>query len=306
MQNMKRFAKISGVPSIYKDKEDFQGIDRLIDIMSGDEFMLLILAKPISNDKIDEIEQMLFDAYNQISLLSKAQIQQNDGISTTKTKGKSEGKSESFGENDSTSSVEGKTYSKNTSRQSGTNSSYSSDNYTSGDTAGTNSSTTKSKGNSTTHGSNSSENSSLAQAVNQGKNIGFELTNKMANEWLKYMDDVMFSRINYGKNRGLFNSSIYIMSNEQGNITKLGNTIMSIFSGDENNKNPLNVKHLDILHDKNEIENIKNFQIPKIGDISNLNKITLRRLNSQSAFYNTNYLSTNELSIITSLPKKKL
>ena len=314
MQNMKRFAKISGVPSIYKDKEDFQGIDRLIDIMSGDEFMLLILAKPISNDKIDEIEQMLFDAYNQISLLSKAQIQQNDGVSITKTKGKSEGKSESFGENNSTSSVEGKTYSRNTgkqsgtssSRQSSTSSSSSSDNYTYGDAASISSSITESKSSSTTHGSNSSENSSLAQAVNLGKNIGFELTNKMANEWLKYMDDVMFSRINYGKNRGLFNSSIYIMSNEQGNITKLGNTIMSIFSGDENNKNPLNVKKLDIIHDKNEIENIKNLQISKIGDISNLNKITLRRLNSQSAFYNTNYLSTNELSIIASLPKKEV
>ncbi|OQY39061.1 MAG: hypothetical protein B6229_04520 [Spirochaetaceae bacterium 4572_7] len=47
MSNMSSFAKISGVPNENIDSEDFQGVDRLVDVMAGDEFVKKVYRKVI-------------------------------------------------------------------------------------------------------------------------------------------------------------------------------------------------------------------------------------------------------------------
>ena len=50
-------AVIDGVPGLTqsKDKKSFQGIDRLVDVMLGDTFTLMILAKPITGDEDQQV-----------------------------------------------------------------------------------------------------------------------------------------------------------------------------------------------------------------------------------------------------------
>ena len=310
IDKMKRFAKVSGIPSVYKDKEDFQGIDRLIDIMSGDEFALVVLAKPMSNGAIAGIEKVLFDAYNNIAPMTKTSVQHSDGSSTSTSTSATKGSSISDGTNYSESNQKGKNTSSsiNTNTSKGESDRYSNSSTSRGtsESAGENSSFSKTTGSSQTKSENESFNKSESISKNQGSNLSFEFTNKMASELTKYIDEVLLKRINYGKNKGLFDSCIYLMSNEKGNLTKLGNAIRAIFSGDESNKSPLIFSNLNAAKDINEIKCIKNFQIPKINLIENTNAVISRSLLSQNLASQSCWMSANELSVIATLPKKEV
>lgn len=310
IDKMKRFAKVSGIPSVYKDKEDFQGIDRLIDIMSGDEFALMVLAKPLSNNAISHIERTLFDAYNRIAPMTKTSVQHSDGSSASSSTSATKGSSVSDGTNYSEANQKGKNTSSgiSTDTSKGKSSSYSNSSTSRGtsESAGENSSFTKTTGTSQTKSENESFNKSESISKNQGSNLSFEFTNKMASELTKYIDEVLLKRINYGKNKGLFDSCIYLMSNEKGNLTKLGNAIRAIFSGDESNKSPLIFSNLNSEKDINEIKCIKNFQIPKINLIENTNAVISRSLLSQNLASQSCWMSANELSVIATLPKKEV
>ena len=308
IDKMKRFAKVSGIPSVYKDKEDFQGIDRLIDIMSGDEFALVVLAKPMSNGAIADIEKVLFDAYNNIAPMTKTSVQQSDGSSVSSSTSATKGSSISDGTNYSESNQTGKNTSKGVSSSEGYSSSSSGSNSSSGtnESSGESSSFSKTTGSSQTKSENESFNKSESISKNQGSNLSFEFTNKMASELTKYIDEVLLKRINYGKNKGLFDSCIYLMSNEKGNLTKLGNAIRAIFSGDESNKSPLVLSNLNAEKDMNEIKCIKNFQIPKINLVESANAVISRSLLSQNLASQSCWMSANELSVIATLPKKEV
>lgn len=310
IDKMKRFAKVSGIPSVYKDKGDFQGIDRLIDIMSGDEFALMVLAKPLSNNAISHIERTLFDAYNCIAPMTKTSVQHSDGSSASSSTSATKGSSVSDGTNYSEANQKGKNTSSgiSTDTSKGKSSSYSNSSTSRGtsESAGENSSFTKTTGTSQTKSENESFNKSESISKNQGSNLSFEFTNKMASELTKYIDEVLLKRINYGKNKGLFDSCIYLMSNEKGNLTKLGNAIRAIFSGDESNKSPLIFSNLNSEKDINEIKCIKNFQIPKINLIENTNAVISRSLLSQNLASQSCWMSANELSVIATLPKKEV
>lgn len=310
IDKMKRFAKVSGIPSVYKDKEDFQGIDRLIDIMSGDEFALVILAKPMSNGAIAGIEKVLFDAYNNIAPMTKTSVQHSDASSVSSSTSATKGSSISDGTNYSESNQKGKNTSSSINTNTSKGESYSSSNSSTSsgtsESAGESSSFSKTTGSSQTKSENESFNKSESISKNQGSNLSFEFTNKMASELTKYIDEVLLKRINYGKNKGLFDSCIYLMSNEKGNLTKLGNAIRAIFSGDESNKSPLIFSNLNAKKDTNEIKCVKNFQIPKINLIENTNAVISRSLLSQNLASQSCWMSTNELSVIATLPKKEV
>jgi len=48
---------IEGVPGANEDNEKFQGVDRLVDVMLGDTFCLMIVAKPLNNNDVEDIEK---------------------------------------------------------------------------------------------------------------------------------------------------------------------------------------------------------------------------------------------------------
>ena len=62
-QDFKKVAKLQGVPSVHEDNEEFQGVDRLVDIMNGDNFCLAVLADPLSLVEINEIENELYKIF---------------------------------------------------------------------------------------------------------------------------------------------------------------------------------------------------------------------------------------------------
>lgn len=312
INSMKRVARVDGVPSVNTDSEDFQGVDRLVDVMMGDEFSLMVLANPLLDKEIEDIENSLYNIHNELSPLAKESIQESSGSSETISSSFSKSSSNTVGTNKGESESDSKGTSTGISTTNGESSGSST---TSSSSTGANQgsslnftvSVTKGESSSETIGSSKTENKSITN--NTGVNKSREFSNKIVNEWMKYIDEVLLKRVDYGRSKGLFNTSIYLLANEIGTLSKLGNTIRSLFSGVEDNKAYLKLSHVQEKTEigKIEIDSIKNFQQLNYE----INKELFVFEQAKTLFSkNTNkissWLSTNELSVITGLPQKEV
>ena len=66
---------IEGVPGANKDDEKYQGIDRLINVMYGDTYCFMVVAKPLNIDAVLEIQNNLYEFYDMKSSFSKKSVQ---------------------------------------------------------------------------------------------------------------------------------------------------------------------------------------------------------------------------------------
>lgn len=337
---------IEGVPGVLKEQEEFQGVDRLADVMGiGCEFGLMIIASLVEDEAIYSIEKNIFELYNLLASQSKESIQKskgkNSGTNTSKTTGEntsqttgtntSETKGHNEGENksESTSNSENFTTTEGTSTTKGTNKGTSdggsrySTNKGSSESFATNNGTSSSKGGSKsqsiaisrgesyskTEGTNDSKttgtNTSFTEGSSSGENEGEAITresiNKQAQDWLKYVDDILLPRIDYGKGNGLFVSSMFCFANSKAVLTKLENTIISLFGGESGNKLPLRAF---MLENDNRLESFRNLQLPKIQSEKHDDK--MHAFLSQVPNYLGNWISAKELSLIADLPKKEV
>lgn len=334
INSMKYSSTIEGVAGTIKNAEKFQGVDRLADTMLGDIFGFMVIAKPIIDD-IDKIEKNLYSLYNALLPLSKKNQQSssstNDGISNSKTTGNSNttGNSvtnstqETFATN--TSKTDGNSFSetKGTSSSNTTGSSSNSTNKGGSEstTTGTSNNITKGEskttggskatGTSVSNGTSSSVTESTNRSTSQSDSTTIEFVDKCSQDWLKYLDEVVLPRLDYGKGKGIFATSMFVLSTNRLTLTKLENTIISLFSGETGNKMPL--KSFEI---KNPIliKDLKNFQLP-FGDVGKQlpkNEIISRSAFSQYNLYDTNFytvgnwITSNELSLIAGLPQKEI
>ena len=152
MRKMKYAARIEGVAGAIKDGEEFQGVDRLVDVMRGSPFCVLIVAESMDQERIASIEKNLQEAYSMLSAYSKYSVQHGQNESNSQSQSVNKGTSQNESTSTSTSTGE------NRSESHGTNVS---------DTRGTSDSHSHAKststGKATSHGSseyNTSENGS--------------------------------------------------------------------------------------------------------------------------------------------------
>lgn len=379
IKSSRRFGTITGVPGINEtnDKSNFQGIDRLTDVMLGDEFGLCILARPIDDIQIRNLEKQLYTIYDKLSLFSKQNIQSgvNSSQSTGETKGTSVSESKgtsitsststsksatvSKGKNVSISSSDGTTESKTVGSNKGTNTSKSETNtngtnkssgssssssgsneskskgitcgsssgtsksYTAGTSKTTTESTGKNEGESFGKTSSTSDSKGETETTTTGTNdsttsnestgtsysVSTEVQNREVQDWLKYLDEILFPIIDYGKSKGIYLTSSFVFSNDNGTLIKLGNTMRSLFSGRKGNKIPLTLEILP-SNDKR-IEFFQNFQIPEydISEYASDKKEALvlksgMGIGKKAEF--GNWYSANELSLIAGLPQKEV
>ena len=307
-----QFAKIEGLPTIYEDNEEFQGIDRLVDIMVGDEFGLMILADPLDNKEIRELENNLYTIYDKLTPFSKKSQQKSSSTSETKGTNKGENSSKTTGKND------GKTTTETNGTNSGTSKGTSH-----GKSSGGSEKSTQSGGNT---GSSEGKNYSLSEAKTLGASTSdtvgesngesfssqtsishsetLEYSNKNIQIWMEYIDETLLPILKYGKNKGLYYSNIYLLSKSKEILLKLGNTLQSLCSGTNENKAPLTYKY---IQDENEILSLKNFQFPQYyKNLTENEKLENSLLSKTIGSLSGTWLSTNELSIIAGLPQKEV
>jgi len=309
IEDFKYVAQLNGVPNVNEEAENFQGIDRLVDVMLQDEFALMITAQAISLDKVKNIEKELFKIYDKISPFVKKTIQKVTSKSKTNSEVNSKISSNSISNSNtqSFSDSETKTVSKSTltssTKTSGSSSfskSESGQESTSNQTSSTISKTTSTSKNESE--STSSTNSlNYSDSSNESEILNVEFEKKEFEEWLKYIDEVLLKRINYAKGKGAFLSGVYMFANTKGKIKKLGNSFISLFSGVNENKLPLEYSY---VKDKKHKEAIYNFQLPKYS--FDLNENQKQKMILFSQINGLEWFSTKELSIIASLPQKEV
>ena len=163
----RKYASVIGTPGINEseDKKSFQGVDRLVDVMQGDDFGLCILAKPLSKRAIKKIEDDLYQIYNNLSTFSKISLQEGENQSKGMSISKGTSDSVSYGEN----TTKGTNYSKTsgTSENTGT-----SESKTAGSTKGTNYSETQTEGKNWGKSEGTNKGSSVTKGWNKGSSSG--------------------------------------------------------------------------------------------------------------------------------------
>lgn len=345
ISSMKEYSMLEGVPGVTKEDEKFQGVDRLADVMMGDKFGFLIIATPASYDEIKEIEKDLYDVYSRIVPLSKKSIQVGSNTNSSVSKGDTRGTSNNISENYSKSKQESENISEGTShtetKQDGTNKSKgTSTNVTSGDRHGESTSkgttnsggeshsksvakgTTQSKattvGGSETNGKSTSkgtsESVSTQTSTGEGKSSSttMEYIDKKSQDWIKYLDDVIIPRLDYGMGKGIFITTSFMFTDSKAIIKKLENTAISLYSGETGNKVPL--RAVTLKEDSPQIGFLKNFQLPagrmKRKDNTQHEYVSRSALSqcmrNDKSFVIGNWITTNELSMIAGLPQKEV
>lgn len=108
IKNAASFGILEGVPSVDEKNENFQGTDRLIDVMQGDEFGLAVIATPYTDAETDELEQQLFALSDSLMPLARHTIQR----STSSGKSRNDGRNFSYAKQagDSTQHSESESY----------------------------------------------------------------------------------------------------------------------------------------------------------------------------------------------------
>lgn len=320
---------LEGVPGINKDDEKFQSVDRVIDVMLGDEFALILIAKPITGADISSVQNSMYHLYNSIAPIGKSSVQESTGKSTgssesvTKGDSKTEGVSSSKSEQKGTGSSTGRTTGGARGTNKGTNCDTRSEKKTMGASEGTHEdknwsdsiqeSKNESISTSTSDSKSTSQSNSSTESTQTGKNMGssttLEVVNKKVQDWIKYMDDVVFPRLDYGQGKGLFTTSTVLLGKDPAALIKLENTIKSVYGGEAGNRMPLKAFKTSSEEDKL----FKRLQIPiiKFTEKANEDEIGIRTACSQLFVESDkallgNWMSSQEVSLIAGLPQKEV
>lgn len=328
LEDYKKVKILEGVPGINKDDEKFQSVDRLIDVMLGDRFALLIIAKPLDSEEINTIQEGVYHLYDAISPIAKNSLQQSAGENRGISEGTTSGSSTTTGTNsshtDQTGSgtsdthTDGKSSGTNQSTSQGTRTEKTSKDGSEGSHSDTSTSdakgtsTSKSESDTTGESTSNTESTSESKTTQSGSNTGsattLEIVNRKVQDWIKYMDDIVLPRLDYGLGKGMYITSTVLLGDFNESLIKLENTIRSVYGGETGNRVPLHA--FDVDDDK---KLLRHMQIPKIKYNGELNddEIGVRTSCSQMIIehkngYLGNWMSSQEISLLAGVPQKEV
>lgn len=274
LQSAKHFGLVTGVPSLTIDQQAHnqgksitQGLDRLATTLSGEDWQMIIVAKPEEIASVEQkIEQLLQYSTNLHPQIKQSlQDSENNGTSTTETTDTSH--STSYTHQDASSYSKaitaGTNYSESSAQTSGhsttdgnqTNNSKSTNaNITGTISKGENSNMTytegdnKSKSVAKTKGKSESKSEGKSTGSSESKSI--ELLNKKLERIDTHINEKQLERFELGLGKGLFQTAVYLSAPDIETYDRLALAIMSIFQGNQMLFTPLQV-HKISLKDNN-------------------------------------------------------
>lgn len=332
IREMSEVGVIEGVPGANKDDEKYQGIDRLINVMYGDTYCFMVVAKPLNNDALIQIQENLYKFYDENAPLAKLNIQSGIGTNIGTNESTSTGKSNTTGSSGSTTTSNGtsisdshtegknKSHNESTSHGKSNGGSTSSTNESGSEgktkgtsesdahTTGTNNSTSETLGTSKSESTSNSNSSGTSAGKSESSNTSVEYINRKIQDFVKFMDDVVFPRLDYGKGKGTFLTSMCVFANELTSLQKIKNTVTALYSGETGNKVPLQAFNIN----DNAKKSFKSFQLPmgtynKTDDKEYLTHYAMHHfVNEKGLSLLGNWITTNELGMIAGLPQKEV
>ncbi len=280
----------------------FQGVDRLVDVMAGGEFCLLITASCIESQDMMTFGQWLNRGYELLAPLSRMSLQHGESTGRSLSWGQNEGESKGTNFSKSSNTTKGK----NRGTTKTNTSSKSSDSGTEGESESDTEGSSEGWSDSTSKGSN------IGASINQGEsvNISSERHNRQAQQWLSYLDEVLMPRVDYGRSRGGFVCNISLLATSQQTLLRLGDVTRSIFSGNQGNQYPLQMLNISAYSEW--VQCVKNLQPPTIPRhpakeqaISIFDSLK-SRVGIQGKMMMGAYVTPKELSLVAGLPQQEV
>ena len=170
-----------------------------------------------------------------------------------------------------------------------------------------NSNVGKSKQDSTSHMLGTSKSITKAKVV--GQNVTFleqtEVENKVPAHWIKYIEEILLPRLDYGQGKGIFLSCAYLFAKQSAMLKRLANTAISLYSGPKGNKAPLSFYE---LHEEHQgcRSALENMQLPISLKRTEPWEAVLSHFGHGGCSYCANWLSAEDLGILAALPQKEV
>jgi DNA helicase HerA-like ATPase len=275
---------ITGIPSAVEDDirtgKNFQGIDRLINSMLGEEWLMMIICEAVDQNTIEDYLEDIYECYNRILPETKFSVNEAENKSSSEGESKSEGT--------------------NTSKSKGTG------------TSSGSSSDSKSTSQNITEGSSDSTSTSTSTSIGKSNSKSWDIMNKRNAQVLKYIDDELLERVYYGKSKGFYKSTTFALAKNNRVLYKIEKSIQSIFQGDSSSFSPLISRRIEIS-DKNSNEiitkHLSHFQSYEILAENDFLYPTLF-CNPYDKSHNklgvSTFLTSKEISIIAGIPQKEV
>lgn len=293
MRSYENAGIISGIPSINESdggKEfDFQGIDRLINSMLGENWRIAVVCEPVGVPEILEMKDEIYELYNRLSVYSKISFQQtvNDGdsVSFGGNQSESHGKNRNWSESDTGTTGEG--------NSSGTKNSSSSH--------------TLGKGGGDSQDRSEGKNWSYNKSKGSSKAVSLELANKYAQDLMEYIDSELLPRIKQGYGKGMFKTSLFYMADKVTTANRLKLSITSLFQGNQSTFSPLLAQELNLKEALSQ-KALRSYQNSYDRKAYSLDAAALlcRPVDPQFGIGISAYLTANEVSILAGLPQKEV
>ncbi len=318
---------LAGVPGGMKDKEaqSFRGIDRLVDVMQGDDFAFMVIAKPITTESLAELRRNVFSTYGFFSALSKVSVQNSKNSSVNVNRTLNYGENWSFSSahsqgtnrNDSLAVADGDTNGTTENDKEGHTGTSSQHSRTATRTIGGGTS----EQNTDTAGKGGNLGGSVAGGETEGVGLSTtrDLTNKDAADWVKYFDDVLIPRLDYARGKGAFVVNVALMGANANVVSKLTSVARSIFAGETANMVPF----APYDPDEGERRQLENFALPYVPihecpeiepwlpcvqskSLEYCGMAVVGGKFEEKVLYSGNWMSARELALMASLPKKEV
>lgn len=280
---------IVGIPSVSESddvKPGFQGIDRLINGMTGLNWRVVIVCEPVSSEEIRSMQRRAYSLYDRISRYAKKSVQSSQNVGFNRSDNRSH--TDGSGKNQS------KSFSEGSSR--GTQNEHSN----------SGSSTQRGESNGWSTNESDSRGQSIGFNFGQSQSTSTEVIDKRAQELLKYMDEELFERLRAGLVKGMFRTSIFYMSTKPSDANRLRAGLMSLFQGDKSSYSPLRAYRLDL--DRIGVGILRRYQNQYTRELSSSEEsLTL----SSQPFIDgrtglSTYMTPREIGLIAGLPQREV
>jgi len=280
------FGAFTGVPTLNKesssDENEYQGVERLANSLSGENWQVVISAHAASPDEVNEIIEEIYDLSTTLSIYKNETLQLGENASEDKGRSKSSSKSKS----------ENTTRGENITR--------------SGSTLSSSNNTSESIGKS----EDESRTETFGSSIGSSKSRSYEKTDQRVSEWHKYLSETVLERFRLGASKGLFRSTMYIGAESKAVYTRLASGVISIFQGDVSTMTPLKDHHLSGGRLGNSDLTLENFAalsrsprnvLPKPFFVAN----SIPLLPQQQYAFGS-WMNSHEMALMAGFPSKEL
>lgn len=309
---------VTGVPTLndreaHNDPEEFQGIERLANSLTGEDWQFLIVAQPASDQEIQATLDDICQLSSNLSEHIKHSTQRSENEGTQNSKSTSQNRSETLGSSSGQSTGSSETTTRGTSTSKGTSDSSGSkgSNQSGGQSDSVAKGTTTSSNSGQNKNKTQGESKSVSETQTRGTSVALtqERTEKRHERLSQHLSEVLIERFLRGRSKGMFHTAVYVSAPTQSTFEQLKQGVFSIFQGNQANVTPLRTLTITeplSVEDLLQIHTLVGNPARK-APYSHHNALlhSLPIVNSH-ALKAATWLNTNELAIFASLPSREL